>query len=105
MSRSHQFIKSGLATLAVLVSGASTAQLPPNILDMTGGPRAESCQVLMPTVKSLSLKKLQEVAATKNVTVRIVDQDGKALPVTMDYRADRLNVKVVNKKVITATCG
>lgn len=48
---------------------------------------------------------LQEQAAGKKLRIRLVAQDGKYFPATMDYRPDRLNIEVEKLKVVRAFCG
>ncbi|HUF97143.1 MAG TPA: hypothetical protein VMM60_03365, partial [Ilumatobacter sp.] len=43
----------------------------------------------------LPLDEFSKVAETLGVEVRVTERDGESLPVTMDYRSDRVNVSVV----------
>ena len=41
-----------------------------------------------------------EHAAAHGATVRVIERDGRSLPMTMDFREDRVNVAVADGRVV-----
>ncbi|MCZ3387767.1 MAG: hypothetical protein LH645_01300 [Actinomycetia bacterium] len=53
----------------------------------------------------LSEKEAKQYAAENNQTIRIAGRDGECFPLTMDYRANRVNLYLQNAVVGIATIG
>lgn len=57
------------------------------------------------TLVGIGVKEAGEAADRANIRWRIVEEDGKPRPATMDHRPDRLNFIVKNGKVIRVNKG
>ncbi len=53
----------------------------------------------------LSLDEAIKKAKGINYTTRIVEEDGKSFMVTMDFKSDRVNLRLLNNKVIGVYTG
>lgn len=53
----------------------------------------------------LPVKDVQAACKAAGVPCRVVEIDGKPLPVTKDFRPDRLNFKVAGGKITSVTKG
>lgn len=50
-----------------------------------------------------TVEEAEKILSEKGMTLRVVEEDGNALPITMDLRDGRVNVIVENKKVVSIT--
>lgn len=55
-------------------------------------------------IEGQKLTEVESFAAGKDMTVRVVMEDGQSFPQTMDYRPDRINTQV-EAGVVTRYCG
>jgi hypothetical protein len=75
-----------------------------------GPPNATDCQRGTPEgfelsdVEGKQLTEVEQWAAGKGWTVRVVSEDGQPLAATMDYSPDRINTQV-EAGVVTRYCG
>lgn len=46
--------------------------------------------------EGLSLSQAYDLAGAKGWSLRVVEEDGRSLPITADFRAGRINVEVEN---------
>lgn len=73
---------------------------------MTPPPSAPEPDATQPeTLVGVDVKKAGEAADRADIRWRIVEEDGKPRPATMDYRPDRLNFIVKDGKVIRVNKG
>jgi hypothetical protein len=76
---------------------------PPNVYPPpeTGGPDP----VPLPDVVGLRTRQAIERLVEAGFGARVVERDGVSLPVTMDYRPDRVNLSVADDIVVRAAWG
>lgn len=74
----------------------------PNAMDCPAGEPPEGIEVS--DIEGQQLTDVEEYAAGKDMTVRVVMEDGQSFPQTMDYRPDRINTQV-EAGVVTRYCG
>ena len=78
-------------------SGASTAD--------PGVAEAAATQKVADAVVGKTAADAESAVTAAGLAYRVVSEDGSLLPVTMDYRVDRVNVVLVNGKVESASVG
>lgn len=60
---------------------------------------------LIDSLKGLTLKEATDTCGEKGFTIRVVRKDDVPYVGTRDYRTDRINIQIVNNKVINAFYG
>lgn len=60
----------------------------------------ENAEISVPDYIGLTVEEAQELAEQQGTSFRVVEQDGQALPATMDWRPGRINASVENNIVI-----
>jgi len=83
----------------------SQDQQPPRKEETPPTPQPPTSTPTLQDFKGLALKKAQQLADTHQIKHRVVNQDDQPLPVTKDYRPDRLNFTVNEGKVTNITKG
>lgn len=94
-----------LIVLAAVFAPTVNAKSSPEPLRFDSAKAIEACQTLANNSKALKYSVLVKKAKARNVWVRIVRQDGEGLPVTMDFRQDRLSVELIKGRVSAASCN
>ena len=84
----------------VLEVGSKVGQCP--IPPATG---SEISQTMANQLVGMTERAAQACAMTNKWSFRTIARDGEDFPVTMDYRMDRINLKVSNDRVIEVTVG
>ena len=72
--------------------------------DVAMCPQGEPKGFELSDVEGQQLSDVEDWAAGKGWTVRVVAEDGQSFPQTMDYREDRVNTQV-EAGVVTRYCG
>ncbi len=57
----------------------------------------------LPGIVGLTIKEAQKLASENNRLLRVVEEDGEMYMVTMDYSPGRINVSVIDGKVVSYT--
>lgn len=90
-------------------SGAATPKeipLPSGISTTLGPPPTGATQNPVASgYVGLTQAEAQEKASAENNIIRVISVDGKDYPMTMDYNPNRVNLTIVNDKVVAATYG
>lgn len=57
------------------------------------------------TLVGMNIDEAEKLAASRGFTVRIIERDGEYFMITMDYRTDRIDVKVANDIITEYSVG
>lgn len=68
-------------------------------------PDEQATQAVADSVVGKSAADAEKAVTAAGLTYRVISEDGKSLPATMDYRPDRVNVALVDDKVESVTVG
>lgn len=103
------FLAVALGALALITAnhrssgtGSGDTPGPPNAMDCPRGVPPEGIEIS--DIEGQQLPDVEAFAASKDMTVRVVMEDGQSFPQTMDFRPDRINTQV-EAGVVTRYCG
>ena len=67
--------------------------------------RRALAQAAADKVVGLTAAEAEKALSEAGLIYRVISEDGQPNPVTMDFRVDRVNVVLVDGKVVSATVG
>lgn len=97
-----EYTTTGLPADETAATSEQTGEAP--AADPVAG-QPSAAEAVAETVVGMTAKDAEAAVVAAGLTYRVISEDGEPLAATADYRADRVNVDIVDGTVTAATVG